>query len=64
MPGRTKKVEDVADDTVMDDAPTSAQPEDTDGIEAEAVDEQDGEADEEDEEDEEEPAEPQRVRIV
>lgn len=53
MPGRTKKDEPTAQDTNMEDAPPSAQPE------AEEVDNEDQE-----EAPEEEEIEPQRVRIV
>lgn len=64
MPGRTKKTEVAADDTVMEDAPTSAQPEDTQEQEDEPVDEQEEDAEDAAEEEEEEEPEPQRVRIV
>lgn len=67
MPGRTRKAE--AEDTAMDDAPPSAQPEAAQSLDAadgekaeEAQSGQDGEEGEEEEE--EEVAEPQRVRIL
>ncbi|CAH0049355.1 unnamed protein product [Clonostachys solani] len=53
MPGRTKKDEPTAQDTSMEDAPPSAQPE------AEEVDNEDQEEAQEEEE-----IEPQRVRIL
>lgn len=62
MPGRTKKTQEIADDTVMDDAPTSAQPDVAQDIETGLVEEQEETA--EDAAEEEEVAEPQRVRIV
>ena len=56
MPSRTMKDE-ASQDTNMEDAPPSAQPE-------EAQDGAEVEAEEDEEEEEEEEVEPQRVRIV
>jgi len=53
MPARTKEEQPLAEDTNMEDAPASAQPETND---------EDAEEDEDEEEEEE--IEPQRVRIV